>query len=121
MNIDTQCLFNFGVSGVDEERVVLLNCDDVTFSFEVTDGLSGEGPVDLASLSDDGWGDQFCLGDLFHHLVVGSFIEENGVHCFLFDFSLGPFLLTALPTGQGGLKLLFLCFLLYFWRHPVLV
>jgi hypothetical protein len=92
--------------GIDQHlRVRVSDSLDLTLRFENSNGLSGEGAIDLDTLSDDGGSDQLSLRDLLNELVPGSLIEHNSIVYGFLDLTLGPLLLAALTTSHSCTKL----------------
>lgn len=80
------------------------NLLDLTLLGQMPDDDSSKTAVDLESFDEDGLGDESESGDFFQDTVVRGFVEDDGVLCFVFDFSFGPlFLLGGLAaSGRRG-------------------
>merc|ERR1712176_694410 len=90
---DSSLLVTANFARVNHLSVMLLtDVDDEALLLQMPDGHSCNGAVDLQTLAHHGRRDEFGLGDLLQHFVVGGLVKHHHVCKLLLDLALAPLL-----------------------------
>eukprot|EP00657_Telonema_sp_P-1_P005553 TRINITY_DN229_c0_g1_i7.p1 TRINITY_DN229_c0_g1~~TRINITY_DN229_c0_g1_i7.p1 ORF type:complete len:160 (+),score=44.11 TRINITY_DN229_c0_g1_i7:143-622(+) len=109
------------VPGVDHLARVPLDWLDEASLEELSDSTTCKRAIDLQSLGDGGWGNQFEVLYLNQHTVIGLLVEDDQVVKLLAYLPLGPLLLLLSSSLLGGTSLAWVlacvCLLIFLRSH----